>query len=135
MSGTRKKAYTWRRRGARHRAHRRRRRRPHTRGKTAAPPSHQAYAQLFANAAIGQTNTGALKNWPKPYQTYHDAYKHQCYEWWDEPIAALQPLLRPEERGPRQQGHLVTRAASASRYCRCYDFLRGRRMHGRSLTE
>ncbi len=58
-----------------------------TRGKTAAAPSHQAYAQLFANAAIGQTNTGTLKNWPKPYQTYHDAYKHQCYEWWDKPIA------------------------------------------------
>ncbi len=57
-----------------------------TGGKAAPPPSHQAYAQLFANASIGQTTIGVLDDWPKPYQTYHDSYKHQCYEWWDKPI-------------------------------------------------
>ena len=52
-----------------------------------APPTHQAYQQLFTSAVVRQTRIAVLDKWPKPYQTYHDSYKHQCYEWWDKPVA------------------------------------------------
>jgi hypothetical protein len=53
----------------------------------AAPPSHQQYAQLFANTQIQKTQISVLKLWPKPYQIYHDSYRHRCYEWWDKGAA------------------------------------------------
>jgi hypothetical protein len=52
-----------------------------------APPTHQAYAALFASTQISITKISVLKNWPKPYQIYHDSYQHQCYEWWDKGAA------------------------------------------------
>jgi hypothetical protein len=51
------------------------------------PPSHQAYAALFADTQIQITKISVLKNWPKPYQIYHDSYRHNCYEWWDKGAA------------------------------------------------
>ena len=48
--------------------------------------SHKEYAQLFARATIAQTKITVLNQWPKPYQIYHDAYFHRCYEWWDKPL-------------------------------------------------
>ena len=58
-----------------------------TGGTAAKPVTHQQYAQLFANAEIQRTKLRVLSTWPKPYQTYHDAYLNRCYEWWDNPIA------------------------------------------------
>jgi hypothetical protein len=59
-----------------------------TSGDKEPPPlSHQAYAELFAGAQISITKISVLKNWPKPYQIYHDSYQHQCYEWWDKGAA------------------------------------------------
>jgi hypothetical protein len=49
--------------------------------------THQQYAELFANAQIQKTKISVLDQWPKPYQTYHDSYQHQCYEWWDKGAA------------------------------------------------
>jgi hypothetical protein len=49
--------------------------------------THRDYAALFGSAVVHQTKISFLERWPKPYQTYHDSYKHQCYEWWDKPIA------------------------------------------------
>jgi len=51
-----------------------------------ASTSHQDYARLFADASIMHTKITVLDKWPKPYQTYHDAYFHKCYEWWDKPL-------------------------------------------------
>ena len=48
--------------------------------------THRAYAELFANATVLQTRISVLAKWPKPYQVYHDAYFHRCYEWWDKPL-------------------------------------------------
>lgn len=48
--------------------------------------SHQAYAELFAKATVMHTKIDVLKQWPKPYQIYHDGYFHRCYEWWDKPL-------------------------------------------------
>jgi hypothetical protein len=47
--------------------------------------NHREYAVLFATAALHKTKIDFIDQWPKPYQTYHDSYQHQCYEWWDKP--------------------------------------------------
>jgi hypothetical protein len=58
-----------------------------TRSSKASPAAtHRAYAELFASATILQTRISVLDRWPKPYQIYHDAYFHKCYEWWDKPL-------------------------------------------------
>ena len=58
-----------------------------TRSSKASPAAtHRAYAELFANANVLQTRISVLDKWPKPYQIYHDAYFHKCYEWWDKPL-------------------------------------------------
>ena len=49
--------------------------------------NHRDYAALFGSAVVRQTKISYLKQWPKPYQTYHDSYQHECYEWYDKPIA------------------------------------------------
>jgi hypothetical protein len=67
-----------------------------TAGSTVAPPTHQAYAQLFANAEIGRAKVTVLSTWPKPYQVYHDAYFHHCYEWWDKPVALYSLCFDPK---------------------------------------
>src|SRR5438477_2324780 len=55
-------------------------------GTASRAATHQAYAELFANATVLHTKIGVLDKWPKPYQVYHDAYMHKCYEWWDKPL-------------------------------------------------
>ncbi len=49
--------------------------------------THRDYAALFGSAVVRQTKIAFIKQWPKPYQIYHDSYQHQCYEWYDKPIA------------------------------------------------
>ena len=58
-----------------------------TGGTSAKTLTHEQYAQLFANADVRRTKVGVLSDWPKPYQTYHDAFMNRCFEWWDNPIA------------------------------------------------
>jgi hypothetical protein len=55
-------------------------------GKSTPTATHQQYAELFANATVLRTKIAVLGSWPKPYQIYHDAYFHRCYEWWDRPL-------------------------------------------------
>ena len=55
-------------------------------GKTTPTATHQEYAELFANATVLHTKIAVLDKWPRPYQIYHDAYFHRCYEWWDKPL-------------------------------------------------
>jgi hypothetical protein len=58
-----------------------------TRGSSEPQLNHRAYAALFGSAVVHQTKIDFIKKWPKPYQIYHDSYQHQCYEWYDKPIA------------------------------------------------
>jgi hypothetical protein len=58
-----------------------------TRGSSEPQLTHRDYAALFGSAVVHQTKIAFIKKWPKPYQVYHDSYQHQCYEWYDKPIA------------------------------------------------
>jgi hypothetical protein len=58
-----------------------------TRGSSEPQLDHRQFAALFGGAVLHQTTIDYIKKWPKPYQIYHDSYQHQCYEWYDKPIA------------------------------------------------
>ena len=53
---------------------------------TAAVALAQPTAEAYATATVLHTKISVLDKWPKPYQIYHDAYFHRCYEWWDKPL-------------------------------------------------
>ena len=45
--------------------------------------THNQYVRWYSRAVIGKTSIGVLRSWPPPYQSYHDTYRHRCYEWDD----------------------------------------------------
>ena len=51
--------------------------------------THDDYVRAFMNATVGKMRVGEISSWPKPYQTFTDQYRHQCYEWWDKGHALL----------------------------------------------
>jgi hypothetical protein len=64
--------------------------------------THVAYARLWTRTVIGTPRTTVLSNWPKPYQTYPDGFKNQCFEWWDRPLSLYNLCFR--------KGVLVTKS-------------------------
>jgi hypothetical protein len=73
-------------------------------GGSSKPPglTHLAYARLWTRTVIGTPRTTVLANWPKPYQTYPDGFKNQCFEWWDKPLSLYNLCFR--------RGVLVTKS-------------------------
>jgi hypothetical protein len=49
--------------------------------------NHVAYARLWIKTSLGSRQDVVLPEWPKPYQTYSDGTKNECYEWWDRPLS------------------------------------------------
>ena len=58
-----------------------------TAGGTKPAVTHVAYARLWTKTIIGTPRATVLGTWPKPYQTYPDGFKNQCFEWWDRPFS------------------------------------------------
>jgi hypothetical protein len=55
--------------------------------------SNAAYAQLFGRAVVRETRIAVLDQWPKPpYQSFHDNFGDQCFQWFDRPAKALYTL-------------------------------------------
>ena len=46
-------------------------------------PSHALYVRLYKAAVVGKTRIAVIKQWPKPYQDYHDGTGNRCLEWID----------------------------------------------------
>jgi hypothetical protein len=61
---------------------------------TKPPPlTDVAYARLFNRAVVHRTRIDVLDQWPKPpYQTFHDNFRDQCFEWLDSPAKAVYTL-------------------------------------------
>jgi hypothetical protein len=52
-----------------------------------------AYAQLYSRAVVHKTRIRVLDQWPKPpYQSFHDNFDDQCFQWLDSPAKALYTL-------------------------------------------
>jgi hypothetical protein len=49
--------------------------------------THVAFARLWTRTVIGTPRNTVLSSWPKPYQTYPDGFRNQCFEWWDKPLS------------------------------------------------
>jgi hypothetical protein len=65
--------------------------------------THVAFARLYTETAIGDSRTKVMSEWPKkPYQTYSDGFKNQCFEWWDRPLSLYNLCFR--------KGVLVTKS-------------------------
>jgi hypothetical protein len=61
----------------------------------AGVPSHAVYARMYAAAIPGKTRISVLDQWPKPpYQSYHDNFDDQCYQWREVHVALYNLCFR-----------------------------------------
>ena len=72
--------------------------------RTSSPPSasarrpatltHAEYVRFFTNALPGKMVLRDLQAWPRPYQTFTNQYRQQCFEWWDKGHASTTSASR-----------------------------------------